>query len=118
MRPGRPGSGRCRRCWRARADAEAGAQAWICIEYDPRTVLASPAAVCAAAREDPIMAAPHPSRPYASSHAANVRGLVAGANPGQPFGRFGPMFDLPPCPALPEEGLTALAKAMVKQDPG
>ena len=46
--------------------------------------------------------------------AANMRGLAAGANPGQPFGRFGPMFDLPPCPSLPEEGLTALAKAMVK----
>ena len=55
---------------------------------------------------------------FGSSHAANLRGLAAGANPGQPFGRFGPMFDLPPCPALPEEGLAALAKAMVKQDEG
>ncbi|TCZ58723.1 peroxidase family protein [Roseicella aquatilis] len=53
-----------------------------------------------------------------SSHAANVRGLAAGANPGQPFGRFGPMFPLPPCPALPEAGLAALAGAMVKRDAG
>ena len=63
-----------------------------------------------------------PARPAptcsASAHAANLRGLAAGANPGQPFGRFGPMFELPPCPSLPEEGLTDLAKAMVKQDDG
>ncbi len=56
--------------------------------------------------------------PAASSHAASPRGLAAGANPGQPFGRFGPMFHLPPCPSLPEEGLADLARAMVKQDAG
>jgi hypothetical protein len=64
------------------------------------------------------MAERRPPQPSASSHAANVRGLAAGANPGQPFGRFGPMFDLPPCPSLPEEGLAALARAMVKDDAG
>ena len=32
------------------------------------------------------------------SHGATIRGWAAGANAGLPFGRFGPMFDLPPCP--------------------
>ena len=33
----------------------------------------------------------HPSTPRAS-HGAQLRGLAAGANDGQPFGRFGRMF--------------------------
>ncbi|WP_165838662.1 peroxidase family protein [Roseicella frigidaeris] len=64
------------------------------------------------------MAEPTTPRPGSSAHAATIRGLAAGATPGLPFGRFGPMFDLPPCPSLPEPGLAALAQAMVKQDPG
>ena len=52
------------------------------------------------------------------SHGSNIRGLAAGANPGQPFGRFGPMFDLPRCPALDDAGLTELAKVIVKIDDG
>ena len=44
------------------------------------------------------------------SHGANVRGLAAGANAGLPFGRFGPMFDLPACPTLPDAGLSDLAE--------
>lgn len=60
---------------------------------------------------------PAPAR--TAMHGAELRGLAAGANPGQPFGRFGPMFDtLPPCPNLPEAGLRMLAAAMVKADKG
>ena len=52
-------------------------------------------------------------------HGADARGLVAGANLGQPFGRFGPMFGmLPPCPNLPEDGLRSLATTMIKADQG
>src|SRR4051812_23913025 len=78
----------------------------------------APAAVHAAVQGATTMAKSETPKPAASAHAANPRGLAAGANPGQPFGRFGPMFDLPPCPALPEDGLAALAKAMVKDDAG
>ncbi len=53
-----------------------------------------------------------------SAHGSMNRGLAAGANPGQPFGRFGPMFDLPPCPKLGDSGLEALAHAMLKVDAG
>ncbi|WP_439595501.1 peroxidase family protein [Falsiroseomonas sp.] len=54
-----------------------------------------------------------------SMHGAGLRGLAAGANPGQPYGRFGPMFDTaPPCPNLPEAGLADLAATMLKADPG
>ena len=53
-----------------------------------------------------------------SGHGATNRGLAAGANPGELFGRFGPMFHLPACPRLPEEGLKALAQAMIKIDVG
>lgn len=54
----------------------------------------------------------------AMSHGANIRGLAAGANAGLPFGRFGPMFDLPPCPTLPDAGLSELANVIVKIDDG
>ncbi len=54
----------------------------------------------------------------AMSHGADVRGLAAGANPGQPFGRFGPMFDLPPSPTLPDAGLRDLAGVVIKIDSG
>ncbi len=53
-----------------------------------------------------------------SSHGTTNRGLSAGANPGELFGRFGPMFDLPACPRLPDDGLAALATAMLKIDAG
>lgn len=54
----------------------------------------------------------------AMSHGANIRGLAAGAIAGLPFGRFGPMFDLPPCPTLPDAGLRDLAGVIVKTDNG
>jgi hypothetical protein len=57
--------------------------------------------------------------PARAMHGADNRGLAAGANPGQPFGRFGPMFSgAPACPRLPSEGLAQLAKAMIKADEG
>ena len=52
------------------------------------------------------------------SHGNDNRGLAAGANPGVEFGRFGTMFDAPPAAKLPNEGLKALAEAMIKQDDG
>ncbi len=60
-----------------------------------------------------------PAKPAQSfSHGSMIRGLAAGANPGQPFGRFGPMFDLPKCPSLDDDGLRELAKVIVKIDDG
>ncbi len=54
-----------------------------------------------------------------SRHGNDQRGLVAGATPGLPFGRFGPMFeDAPPCPKVPDPVLADLAAAMVKADKG
>jgi heme peroxidase len=53
-----------------------------------------------------------------SQHGANMRGMAAGANPGQPFGRFGNMFDLPPGPVLSDEALADFATMMVKIDAG
>lgn len=53
-----------------------------------------------------------------SAHGNDNRGLAAGANPGVAFGRFGTMFDAPPAAKLPEEGLKALARAMIKADAG
>ena len=52
------------------------------------------------------------------SHGATIRGLAAGANAGLAFGRFGPMFNLPPCPTLPDAGLHDLASVVVKIDDG
>lgn len=51
-------------------------------------------------------------------HGLDNRGLVAGAIPGVPFGRFGRMFDLPPNQKLPDPALIAIAQAMIKKDPG
>jgi hypothetical protein len=51
-------------------------------------------------------------------HGGNNRGLAAGAIPGVAYGRFGPMFNAPPAPKLPPEGLRALAMAMIKKDDG
>lgn len=53
-----------------------------------------------------------------SLHGNDNRGLAAGAIPGVAFGRFGPMFPLPPARKLPQDGLKALAEAMIKEDNG
>ena len=45
-----------------------------------------------------------------------IRGLAAGANPGQPFGRFGPMFDLPKCPALDDDTPETLAHRVFEEE--
>ncbi len=53
-----------------------------------------------------------------TAHGRDNRGLAAGANPGVGFGRYGSMFDADPAVKLPNEGLKALAEAMIKQDDG
>jgi len=56
--------------------------------------------------------------PAASSHGRSNRGLVAGALPGVPFGRFGNMLPRKPARRVPEEALRDLAQAMIKEDAG
>ena len=53
-----------------------------------------------------------------SMHGKDNRGLAAGANPGVAFGRFGAMFDTAPACKVADDGLKALANAMIKVDPG
>ena len=51
-------------------------------------------------------------------HGLDNRGLTAGSIPGQPYGRFGKMFELTPNQKLPDDALKAIARAMIKKDPG
>ena len=51
-------------------------------------------------------------------HGTMIRGLAAGANPGQPYGRFGPMFELPMGPVVSDDILRELAEVIVKKDSG
>ena len=51
-------------------------------------------------------------------HGTMIRGLAAGANPGQPYGRFGPMFELPVGPVVSDDILRELAEVIVKKDSG
>lgn len=53
-----------------------------------------------------------------ATHGGSNRGLEAGAMPDVAFGRFGRMFDLKPAARLPQEGLMAIARAMIKADVG
>ena len=64
--------------------------------------------------------AQEPLRPILQpgNHGNDNRGLQAGAMPGVAFGRFGTMFDLQPCPVMIDDGLRALAEAMIKADTG
>ena len=56
--------------------------------------------------------------PQGLVHGTMIRGLAAGANPGQPYGRFGPMFELPVGPVVSDDILRELATVIVKQDDG
>ena len=64
------------------------------------------------------MSAPQMSGAAHSAHGASNRGLVAGALPGVPFGRFGQMFDAPPAKKATDAALKDLALAMIKADEG